>query len=741
MRGVTSVLAALLLVAAGAEAQITSVSVNKCLQRKLLEVRKTAAADMQCHVVFRTLADAERYSSCKTRVERKFTGGDDPSRGRFEKIEARFPPGACLTYDDQEPMFYVEIWEHLTTLLSFTIPGIPNACDTEKRKCARKYIAGSMQCYAAAARPHDGGLVSPSCLADAASALIGTPASCLDRIDATYGGACSGGSVNSPVIHEIIDLFARKAVCRADPGNPACPTPTPTPHIPTRTATPTGTRTPTPTPTPIPTSTVPGVCGDGLVGYGEFCDPPGAGPCGEDFACTDCNCACPSTLDFAFDAASPDTALDLGGTGFGHLQPLTTDGGLTFTVGGCAGTTRPCGVCALGGPVLSADADAGKVHNRRCTDDTSIKCADDTPCLGGGGTCEFFLGSHLPVSAAGVGACLVSQMNGPVTGTTNLESGAFTAEVALVTRVYSRVAPSLADEPCPRCLGDGPPNDGITDGTCDAGARGGLACDANGTVPGRPDFGSPSLDCPPDPGLLVASLPLRFASLTTGVTSKILTSGSPTCSGSTAPPEKCFCDTCNNANAEPCSSNADCPMSGGSPGICGGRRCFGGSNAGGPCGGGGGGASACPGGSCGRLGEPTIPSTCLDDTYGPGFCTDESPAGGGRTQCAMTRFGGGPLDETCSNHPQRICFSDADCDHVSGACGSPAVRHCFAGDGDVGAAIIAAGKAVPPVGDVASPTVAAISCVGATGSPHLNASHGLPGPARITLQGTMTAHP
>ena len=50
----------------------------------------------------------------------------------------------------------------------------------------------------------------------------------------------------------------------------------------------------------------------------------------------------------------------------------------------------------IAGPIPNVNADAGDIHNRRCTNDTSIKCTNNTPCLPNG-TCQYFFGSNLPL--------------------------------------------------------------------------------------------------------------------------------------------------------------------------------------------------------------------------------------------------------------------------------------------------------------------------------------------------------
>jgi hypothetical protein len=495
----------------------------------------------------------------------------------------------------------------------------------------------------------------------------------------------------------------------------------------------------------------------------------------------ECTCACPTRINFTGDAADPVSILDTGWTGIAHRAPIISDGSVTVAADCPQTGSRPCGTCPISGPIANLP---GQIDNRRCTNDTSIRCTDNTPC-GAGGTCEWFFGSNLPLAAGGVTTCVVNQFNGPVTGTVNIESGEATTNALLTARVYTGIA---IDNPCARCVGDTTLNDGAQDGTCDGGTRAGLDCDANGSVPGRPDFGVTSLDCPLSSTVLIATLPIDLSSSTDPV-AMTLTSASPTCSGSVT--EKCLCDTCNNAAQEPCQTNADCPANAGAPGICGGLRCIGGTEAGQMCQSCSGGtnhgatcqvASQCPGGTClnprqcaagtnagatcttntqcpgstcagtcagggqcNRPGEPTRPSACLDDTSTPDTldCADE---GGDEGSCSV-----GPVDNNCSvasGHAQRGCSTDADCGGVAGSC-ETVNRKCFLTGGGTFQAgtragtdsLIAFGQEDTPVNDVSNPTLGAVFCVGPTGSSSVNNVAGLPGPGRVTIKGTALGLP
>src|SRR5262249_21457418 len=140
---------------------------------------------------------------------------------------------------------------------------------------------------------------------------------------------------------------------------------------------------------------------------------------------------------------------------------------------------------------------------------------------------------------------------------------------------------STVDQPCPRCLNDQNFNDGVQGGTCDVGPRAGKACDANGQVPSRPDFGITSLDCPPPASGIIATLGINLTHAT-DVPTGTPPGTRPNCGGAAG--NKCLCGTCNNGNNRACFTNADCRDPAGPIGpICNGKRCLGGANAGAAC--------------------------------------------------------------------------------------------------------------------------------------------------------------
>lgn len=609
-----------------------------------------------------------------------------------------------------------------------------------------------------------GGTVVASCCESCGPAPTATPeepiATATPEVPvatATPGGpvaTATEGPVATATPEEPVATATESPIPTATPEEPVAtptdggPIATATPEEPVATATPEATATvegpvETATPQPSPTSTPAGpTCGNGTLDTGEDCDPPGASSCpnagnGLEVCSLECTCNCPTRITFAGDAADPLSVLDTGWTGIAHRAPIIDNGDVTVSVD-CPAGGRPCGVCALTGPIVNPLPN--QLQNQRCSNDTSVICTEDGQCSGG--TCEFFFGSNLPLAAGGVTTCVVNQFNGPLSGSVNIETGDTVTTALLTSRVYNGLA---IDNPCPRCVGDAAENDGAQGGTCDGGPRADLNCDAGGTIPGRPDFGTTSLDCPPNAAAIIATLPIDLSSATSTVT-KSLTADSPSCTDSAG--DKCLCDTCNSAAAQPCDSNADCPFD--PPGpigpICGGRRCLGGANVGQACTA----HTECPGvvQGCGRPGAATRPSGCQDDTTVDERdmeCSDSD--GNNLGECTA-----GPADQNCtvaSGHAQRGCTSDGDCGGAPGSCESKP-RNCFltgggtfqpTGQSDGTDTLTAVGAADPPVNDVSQPTLAAVFCIAPTGLAAVNNVAGLPGPARVTLRGTALGLP
>ncbi len=458
--------------------------------------------------------------------------------------------------------------------------------------------------------------------------------------------------------------------------------------------------------------------------------PPASGPC-------------PTSLQLTVDGDRSD--YDNGWTGLAHDATYPNDARLTLGVSGCAGISHPtCGACNLTGPLANAGGVA--FDNRRCQDQSWVACTTDVDCTNAGATgpCTSFFGPPMSQSVGGVGVCLVNEILGPIGGTVNVDDGSMAATTTLRTKTH--VVGSVF-QPCSACgtvcLGgvstgflcatdaDCPGSTCSAGSVCGDGPRQFQAC----APQGGGTFGTTSLDCPPHP-LTIASDYTVTLNLTTGTQSRTLTAVSPLCrqTGYTTLP--CFCDTCNNVNAESCASNADCPISGGNPGVCGGRRCVGGGNAGTPCVA----ASECPSGICSRPGDPPQPNLCSDNTATPGFdgCQD---VGENEGTCVF-----GPVDKVCSLQPFVGCVTADDCNPPpSGFCTNclpnqtcvSRDRACFTDNGVLGASVTVTGSPDVPCGAISKSSVGALFCAPAAQASAVNAAEGLPGLGRLRLPVTV----
>jgi hypothetical protein len=434
---------------------------------------------------------------------------------------------------------------------------------------------------------------------------------------------------------------------------------------------------------------------------------------------------CPTAVRF-----EPGTGvtLDAGFSGFTHDEPIF--GTALDLALSCGPSTPPCGTCTILGVVANP---AG--IRLRCGNDTSIACsvATEVSDCGAVGRCRHYVSPPQSLAVGGFATCHTTELAGPIGGSVNVETGAFAATVPLEASLQEGVIPVPDDggpiQGCARCNGDPTPNDEVRGGTCDTGPRAGLACDVHGTSPFS-DFGSTSFDCPPDPSEPIVHLHLGTLPFSTTPQTFTLTAASPRCTGGSVPGgTPCFCATCNNAESDPCSADADCPPSGGNPGVCNGRRCVGGSNDGSPCAQ----ASACPGGGfCTRPGEPTRPNACVDDTTTPSM---EGCIASGGNDDGFCEFG--PIEAYCSNHTNRGCLDDDDCDGVSGSC-TVVTRRCWADNGVTGATISVDATATAPVGGIADPTdLGALACMRPTADAFTDIVWGLPGLARMHQPGRL----
>ncbi|MEB2285665.1 MAG: hypothetical protein OZ922_13385 [Myxococcales bacterium] len=192
----------------------------------------------------------------------------------------------------------------------------------------------------------------------------------------------------------------------------------------------------------------------------------------------------------------------------------------------CEGTELYDTITSLAGSDLDVGW-TGISHDSQATRDARITvnldCPDGQNCtVDGSALVGTTFGSPLPLSAGGVSSCVINEFREAITGTYDCGSGCSESSVKLTSRVYLVVD---QDKPCPPCVGDPTPNDGIKGGTCDGGKTPNAPCDVGGISDlfenaggAPPNAGSTSNDCQPN-GSPVGNLSIDLTPLTTGTVS------------------------------------------------------------------------------------------------------------------------------------------------------------------------------------------------------------------------------
>ncbi len=424
-------------------------------------------------------------------------------------------------------------------------------------------------------------------------------------------------------------------------------------------------------------------------------------PCGENAGCpgiaqfallakirgacaTNADCGGIAACDPTIGRCRSRTNLDIGWTGLGHNQDLDDIVPARLEID-CTGPA-PCGECTITG----LDPQLG---NCRCANDNRIPCftphaADADRC--GGETCDCYFGPPVPLSAGNVPTCLLNLVESEVSGLVNVDEGSGTIEIPLLEEVYLGIN---ILQPCPVCEGDPAPGNGQREGACNGGLNDGETCDAQSentsfTAPGGARH---SLDCFPDPGVVITPSGLRIAmQLGTGTSTL-----SATVPCGVLGQDTCPCATCSGDSSVACTSDAECSMVGA--------------------------------GTCSRTASGVVPQP---NACEGGVCND---VGGQRGTCAT-----GPTDLYCDAVTRADgrgfinCNTNLDCAESSigidgGDCALSEQRACYLDP------IVSTGVANP-----AAPLGAAAFCTPPTSSSGVNNVTGLPGPTRWEQQSVLT---
>jgi len=219
----------------------------------------------------------------------------------------------------------------------------------------------------------------------------------------------------------------------------------------------------------------------------------------------------------------------------GGVVPTPTVTVTPTTGGGCGATELTLTLTTVAGSDLDTGY-SGIAFNQGSLVDTQVKvnldCPDGDNCtIDGSALKDTPLGSPLPLTAGGVSTCILNTFREGVTGTYNCTSGCSESAVRISSQVFQKSDP---EKPCPVCVGDDVPNDGVKNGTCSSDAvASGAPCDVNGIS--ETGLGSTSNDCLPT-GSDIGVLAIDLVPFTTGTATLAATID---CADGT--PSGCFC--------------------------------------------------------------------------------------------------------------------------------------------------------------------------------------------------------
>ena len=148
-RSIVTALVVALMLGWGAAA---SAQQTKCLAGKTKCMATKAAGLLKCEETAETpgkVADP----ACVTKVEGKFDGGADPSKGCFEKLESK-PANNCSAGDDTAAA-ETAVDNCVASLVGAIDPPptMQTKCGVGKKKCVAKYLISLLKCQSTAQTP------------------------------------------------------------------------------------------------------------------------------------------------------------------------------------------------------------------------------------------------------------------------------------------------------------------------------------------------------------------------------------------------------------------------------------------------------------------------------------------------------------------------------------------------------------------------------------------------------------
>ncbi|HEV7731630.1 MAG TPA: DUF4215 domain-containing protein [Candidatus Binatia bacterium] len=272
---------------------------SKCLAGKTKCVAGRVAGLLKCHGTAEMPGKPANPNDkgCIDKVDAKFDGGPDPTKGCFEKLESK-SGNDCLTFDDTTSTAILVDACVAQLVATIDPPPITQAkCGTGKKKCIATKMAGLLKCQGTAQTP--GKPADPNtkgCVDKAKAKFDGgaDPAKgCFEKLESKTPNDCETLD-DTAAVEALVDACIEQVVASLSvPGTTTTTIATTTTTSPTTTTSSTsttiGTTTTSSTSTTAPTTTTsststttssttsttmggPGVCGNGIPEGTEQCD-------------------------------------------------------------------------------------------------------------------------------------------------------------------------------------------------------------------------------------------------------------------------------------------------------------------------------------------------------------------------------------------------------------------------------------------------------------------------------------
>ena len=204
---VTALVMAVLLVPGGP----ASAQQAKCLAGKTTCLAKKATGLLKCEALAETPkkpADPNA-KDCVTKVQTKFDGGSDPTKGCFEKLESK-SPNDCLTFDDTAAAERAVDACVASLVAAIDPPPIDQTkCGAAKKQCVSKYLAALLKCRRVAQTPKKPTDPNTKGCVDNATAKYtgGTDPNkgCFAKLEAKKGNDCQAPLGNSVTLQADVE--------------------------------------------------------------------------------------------------------------------------------------------------------------------------------------------------------------------------------------------------------------------------------------------------------------------------------------------------------------------------------------------------------------------------------------------------------------------------------------------------------------------------------------------------------